>query len=156
MYTLKRTQRLPISIDEAWKFFSSPSNLQEITPEDMGFDIISEVPKEMYEGLFIHYKVSPLLGIKLNWTTEITHIRDRQFFVDEQRVGPYKIWHHEHHFKEIDGGVEMTDIVSYQLPMGVLGRMMHPLIVKNRLNQIFDYRFEIIEKKFGTVKPEAK
>lgn len=156
MYTLKRTQRLPISIDEAWKFFSSPSNLQEITPEDMGFDIISEVPKEMYEGLFIHYKVSPLLGIKLNWTTEITHIRDRQFFVDEQRVGPYKIWHHEHHFEEIDGGVEMTDIVSYQLPMGVLGRMMHPLIVKNRLNQIFDYRFEIIEKKFGTVKPEAK
>ncbi|NVK28730.1 MAG: SRPBCC family protein [Flavobacteriia bacterium] len=156
MYTLKRTQRLPISIDEAWKFFSSPSNLQEITPADMGFDIISEVPAEMYEGLFIHYKVSPLLGIKLNWTTEITHIRDRQFFVDEQRVGPYKIWHHEHHFEEIDGGVEMTDIVSYQLPMGILGRMMHPIIVKNRLHQIFDYRFEIIEKKFGTVKPEGK
>ena len=149
MYTLKRVQKLPISLDEAWKFFSSPANLQEITPEDMGFDIISEVPVEMYEGLFIHYKVSPLFGIKLDWTTEITHIRDREFFVDEQRVGPYSIWHHEHHFKEIEGGVEMTDIVSYQLPLGFLGRMMHPIMVKGRLNNIFDYRFQIVEEKFG-------
>ncbi len=149
MYTLKRVQKLPISLDEAWKFFSSPANLQEITPEDMGFDIISEVPVEMYEGLFIHYKVSPLFGIKLDWTTEITHIRDREFFVDEQRVGPYSIWHHEHHFKEIEGGVEMTDIVSYQLPLGFLGKMMHPIMVKGRLNNIFDYRFQIVEEKFG-------
>lgn len=149
MYTLKRVQKLPISLDEAWKFFSSPANLQEITPEDMGFDIISEVPVEMYEGLFIHYKVSPLFGIKLDWTTEITHIRDREFFVDEQRVGPYSIWHHEHHFKEIEGGVEMMDIVSYQLPLGFLGKMMHPIMVKGRLNNIFDYRFQIVEEKFG-------
>ncbi len=151
MYTLKRVQKLPISLDEAWKFFSSPSNLEEITPEDMGFNIISEVPNEMYEGLFIHYKVSPLFGIKLPWTTEITHIRDRSFFVDEQRVGPYKIWHHEHHFKKVEGGVEMIDIVSYQLPFGIIGKMAHPILVKKRLNDIFDYRYRIVEEKFGSL-----
>ncbi|NVK03260.1 MAG: SRPBCC family protein [Flavobacteriia bacterium] len=154
MYTLKRTQRIPMSLEEAWKFFSAPANLQKITPKDLGFQILSEVPDEMYEGLFIHYKVSPLFGIKMNWTTEITHVRDKEFFVDEQRVGPYKIWHHEHHFVEIPGGVEMTDIVSYQLPLGILGRIVHPILVKSRLENIFEHRFKTVEEKFGKYEKE--
>jgi len=109
MHTLERTQRLPISVEEAWKFFQSPENLAAITPDYMGFNILSETPAKMYPGLFIHYKVSPLLGIKMRWTTEITHVEAPSYFVDEQRVGPYSIWHHEHHFKAIEGGVEMLD-----------------------------------------------
>ena len=99
----------------------------------------------MYEGLMIEYTVKPLLGIPMNWVTEIKTVKDLELFVDEQRVGPYKIWHHEHHFKEVEGGVEMTDIVSYMLPMGILGRMMHPIIVKKKLEEIFDFRFKAVE-----------
>lgn len=152
MYTLERIQKLPVSLDEAWEFFQNPSNLSTITPDYMGFDILSEVPSAMYSGLFIHYKVSPLFGIKMNWTTEITHVTEKKFFVDEQRIGPYKIWHHEHHFKEIDGGVEMLDRVSYALPFGILGRLAHPIIVKGKLNEIFDYRTVKTEEIFGTWK----
>ena len=93
----------------------------------------------------IEYTVRPLLGIPMNWVTEIKTVKDLEFFVDEQRIGPYKIWHHEHHFKEVEGGVEMTDIVSYELPMGFLGRMMHPIIVKKKLEEIFDFRFKAVE-----------
>ena len=114
MYTLERTQRLPISVEEAWKFFQSPENLAAITPDYMGFNILSETPDEMYPGLFIHYKVSPLLGIKMHWTTEITHVEAPTYFVDDQRVGPYSIWHHEHHFKAIEGGVEMLGRAPHQ------------------------------------------
>jgi ligand-binding SRPBCC domain-containing protein len=99
----------------------------------------------MYEGLMIEYTVKPLLGIPMNWVTEIKTVKDLKFFVDEQRVGPYKIWHHEHHFKEVDGGVEMTDIVSYALPLGFLGRLMHPILVKKKLEEIFDFRFKAVE-----------
>ena len=99
----------------------------------------------MYEGLMIEYTVKPLLGIPMNWVTEIKTVKDLEFFVDEQRIGPYKIWHHEHHFKEVEGGVEMTDIVSYELPLGILGRMMHPIIVKKKLEEIFDFRFKAVE-----------
>ena len=118
----------------------------------MGFDILSEVPDQMYPGLFIHYKVSPLLGIKMNWTTEITHVDAPHYFVDEQRVGPYAIWHHEHHFKEIDGGVEMLDRVSYKVPLGVLGKIAHPIVVKGKLQEIFDYRVAKVEELFGAWK----
>lgn len=152
MYTLRTTQRIPISLDEAWAYFSSPGNLNEITPKDMGFHILGEVPKVMYQGMFINYKVTPILGIKMDWTTEITHVVDRSFFVDEQRVGPYKIWHHEHHFKEIDGGVEMTDIVSYALPFGWIGKLAHPLLVKKKLNSIFEFRFHAVQRIFGPFK----
>ena len=152
MYTLERTQRLPISIQEAWDFFQNPSNLATITPDYMGFDIMSEVPNEMYPGLFIHYRVSPLLGIKMNWTTEITQVHAPHYFVDEQRVGPYSIWHHEHHFKEIDGGVEMLDSVSYKIPFGILGKIAHPILVKSKLQEIFDYRIKKVEEVFGVWK----
>lgn len=149
MYTLERVQKLPVSLQEAWEFFQNPGNLAMITPDYMGFDILSEVPEEMYPGLFIHYKVSPLLGIKMNWTTEITHVNAPHYFVDEQRVGPYSIWHHEHHFKEIDGGVEMLDRVSYKIPFGIIGKLAHPLVVKSKLQEIFDYRIQKIEEIFG-------
>lgn len=149
MYQLKRTQIVKTDIDTCWKFFSSPANLAKITPKYMGFDVLTSVPKEMYEGLMIAYTVKPLLGISMNWVTEITHVKDRNYFVDEQRKGPYKIWHHEHHFKEIEEGVEMTDIVSYELPMGVLGRLAHPILVRKKLEEIFDYRNKVIEEIFG-------
>jgi len=150
MYTLERIQRLPITVEEAWNFFQSPGNLVAITPDYMGFNIMSEVPEQMYPGLFIDYKVSPLLGIKMNWTTEITHVDSPKYFVDEQRVGPYSIWHHEHHFKAIPGGVEMFDRVSYKIPLGILGKMVHPFIVRPKLEEIFDFRFRKVEELFGT------
>lgn len=115
----------------------------------MGFDILTENPAKMYEGLMIAYKVKPLLGIPLNWVTEIKYVHEEQFFVDEQRTGPYKMWHHEHHFKAVDGGVEMTDIVSYELPLGILGRIAHPILVKSKLEEIFNYRFQKVEELFG-------
>jgi ligand-binding SRPBCC domain-containing protein len=111
IYTKKSKQNLPISIDEAWEFLSNPKNLKIITPDYMGFDVLTEVPEKMYEGLIIAYKVRPLLGIPINWVTEIKYVHDKSFFVDEQRFGPYKMWHHEHHFKAVEGGVEMTVII---------------------------------------------
>ena len=146
MYQLKRTQFIKTDLKTAWDFFSSPGNLKKITPDYMGFDVKTELPQKMYEGLMIEYTVKPLLGIPMNWITEIKTVKDLEFFVDEQRKGPYKIWHHEHHFKEIDGGVEMTDIVSYELPLGILGRIMHPFVVQKKLEEIFDFRFKAVEQ----------
>ena len=149
MYQLKRTQFVKTDLQTCWDFFSSPKNLKEITPEYMGFDVLVELPEKMYEGLMIEYIVRPLLGIPMKWITEIKYVHDKQFFVDEQRKGPYKIWHHEHHFKEVEGGVEMTDIVSYEIPLGILGRIAHPIIVKKKLEEIFDYRFKRVDEIFG-------
>ncbi len=152
VHTLKRIQRLPISPEAAWDFFSSPVNLKEITPAYMGFHIQSdsEFLKKMYPGQVIAYTVSPLLGIPLFWMTEITHIREGVYFVDEQRIGPYALWHHQHHFKPVPGGgVEMTDLVHYRLPLGVLGRLVHAIFVRRQLNTIFDYRFHVLEERFG-------
>ena len=149
MHQLKRTQRLPIDLPTAWAFFSSPKNLATITPDELGFTILSDLPEKMYPGLFIKYKVTPLLGIPLTWVTEITHVDELRFFVDEQRVGPYSIWHHQHFFKEIPGGVEMTDIVDYKLPFGLLGDLFHPILVKGKLEHIFKYRWEKLVKLFG-------
>ncbi len=114
----------------------------------MGFIVRTELPDKMYEGLMIEYTVSPMLGIPMNWITEIKTVKNHSFFVDEQRKGPYRIWHHEHHFKEVEGGVEMTDIVSYELPLGFLGRLMHPILVKNKLKEIFDYRRQKVDELF--------
>lgn len=149
MYQLKRTQFVKTDLDTCWKFFSSPQNLQVITPDYMGFDVLTPLPKKMYEGLMVAYKVKPLLGIPVKWITEIKYVHDKKYFVDEQRKGPYKIWHHEHHFKAVDGGVEMTDIVSYELPLGFLGRLAHPFIVKKKLDEIFDYRLKKVDELFN-------
>jgi ligand-binding SRPBCC domain-containing protein len=150
MHRLTRTSKLPISIEEAWKFFSSPKNLKEITPDHMGFDILCDLPDKMYPGMIITYSVRPLLGIPINWMTEITQVKELEYFVDEQRVGPYSIWHHQHHFKAIEGGVEMTDIIDYVIPLGPLGKLMNPILVKGKLKEIFDYREQKVAQLFGT------
>ncbi len=152
VYSTKTIQKIPISIDAAWEFFSSPDNLKKITPDNMGFDIISKYHGDkMYAGQIIEYKVSPLLGIPLYWMTEITQVQDKKFFIDEQRYGPYHLWHHQHHFKEIEGGVEMTDIVHYKLPMFFLGDIANTLFVKQQLKKIFDTRFKKVEDMFGVM-----
>lgn len=152
VYTLKRVQRLPISPDAAWDFFSNPMNLQEITPANMGFHVTSApdfAARPIYAGQIITYTVSPLWGIPLFWMTEITHVRQGSFFVDEQRVGPYALWHHQHHFQAIPGGVEMTDLVHYRLPLGWLGIFAHWLFVRRQLEAIFKFRKKKLEQLFG-------
>lgn len=151
MYQLIRKQIVPTDMETCWDFFSSPKNLKTITPDYMGFDVLTQLPEKMYEGLMIEYRVTPLLRIPMNWITEIKYVHDERFFVDEQRKGPYKIWHHEHHFKYHPKGIEMTDIVSYEVPFGILGRIVHPLIVRPKLEEIFDYRFKKVEEIFGKV-----
>jgi ligand-binding SRPBCC domain-containing protein len=151
-YSISSVQKLPISLDEAWEFFSTPKNLNEITPPDMGFSITNEPGEKMYQGQIITYRVGIFPMVKINWMTEITVVRDKGYFVDEQRFGPYALWHHQHHFKAIEGGVEMRDIVNYKLPLGFLGKIAHWLFVKKKLEGIFSYRFEILDKKFGSFK----
>jgi len=149
-HSIKTVQKIPVSLDKAWNFFSNPANLQAITPDNLGFNIISSHHGElMYPGQIIEYKVSPFLGIPIYWMTEITHVADKKFFVDEQRFGPYKMWHHQHHFKEIPGGVEMTDIVHYKNPFWILGNVANTLFVRKQLQSIFDYRIKKVEELFG-------
>jgi len=152
-YQLHKTQKIPATIDQVWDFISSPANLKKITPEYMGFNITSKLLSEkMYPGMIISYKVSPVLGIKMTWVTEITQVKEKEYFVDEQRVGPYSMWHHEHKIEPIEGGVLMTDIVSYQPPFGFLGSIANSILIKNQLKEIFDYRVEAVEKMFGKMK----
>lgn len=151
VHTLRRVQRLPISLVQAWSFFSSPLNLKEITPPYMGFRVISDPDflQEMYAGQIITYTLRPLLGIPLFWMTEIRHVEAGKFFVDEQRVGPYSIWHHQHHFRAIPGGVEMTDWVHYKIPFGWLGDFANWLFLRRQLDGIFDFRRKKLEEMFG-------
>jgi len=149
-YQFHKQQKIRTTIDEIWNFISSPANLKEITPDYMGFDITTKnLPDKMYAGMVISYGVSPLLGIKTTWVTEITHIIEKKYFVDEQRVGPYSLWHHQHILEPLEDGVLMSDIVSYQPPFGFLGALANKLIIKNKLNEIFDFRTKAIETKFG-------
>lgn len=150
-FHLKFSQRIPISLPEAWDFFSSPNNLAKITPKEMAFTVTSELQpdEKMYPGMIITYKVSPVAGVKINWMTEITQVEDHQYFIDEQRFGPYKFWHHQHHFKEIQGGVEMNDILTYGLPMGILGNIANSVFVAGKLQQIFDFRYQKVIELFG-------
>lgn len=142
VYKIVREQKLNATLEEVWNFFSNPANLIQITPEHMRFRVTSgTLPDAIYPGQIITYKVSPLLGIPLFWMTEITHVAPLKMFVDEQRRGPYKMWHHEHHFSATeDGCVLMRDIVHYQLPLGPLGRLAHSLFVKKQLTDIFEVR----------------
>ena len=150
VYSLQQTQFLPISLDEAWDFFSHPKNLVVMTPDYLNLKFTNElIGDEMYAGQVITYKVKPLFGIPMFWMTEITHVEKGRYFVDEQRFGPYQLWHHQHHFKEIDGGVEMTDIVHYKIPMGWLGDIAQILLVKRSLEKIFRHRYRAVEEKFG-------
>jgi ligand-binding SRPBCC domain-containing protein len=149
-YQLYKTQKVPATIEQVWDFISSPANLKKITPEYMGFNITSKMLSEkMYPGMIISYKVSPVLGIKMTWVTEITQVKEKEYFVDEQRVGPYSMWHHEHKIEPIEGGVLMTDIVSYKPPLGILGSIANYILIKKQLQEIFDYRTVAVEKMFG-------
>jgi ligand-binding SRPBCC domain-containing protein len=149
IYTLHKKQNLPITIDKAWDFLSDPANLKTITPAYMSFDILSGADRSMFAGQIIQYIVTPILGIKTKWVTEITHLVDKHYFVDEQRFGPYALWHHKHFIKEIKGGVEMEDIIDYKVPFGWLGQLAQPLLVKPKLEEIFNYRTQKLEELFG-------
>jgi len=151
IYKKEWKQFIPRDIDEVWHFFSRPENLNAITPENMKFEIVSDIADlPMYEGMLIQYKVSPMLNISLDWTTEITHIEDKKYFIDEQRFGPYALWHHQHHFVEQDGGVMMTDLLHYAIGFGPIGRIANGLFVEKRVTEIFDYRKEACDKLFSS------
>ena len=150
LYELQRTQRIPATAAQLWEFMSSPRNLAEITPGYMNFEITSaSLPEKIYAGMFICYNVRPLLGIKMNWVTEITQANEPGYFVDVQYRGPFRSWHHQHHLRIIDKGIEMTDIVHYEPPLGILGRAAHSLFLKKQLHDLFDYRRRKIEERFG-------
>ncbi len=149
LFRLDEKQCLPISINEAWDFFSNPNNLGEITPPSLKLKMTSEIPDKMYAGMIITYKISPLLGVPIYWITEITQVDEPYLFIDEQRLGPYRFWHHQHHFREIRKGVEMQDVVHYALYAGAIGGIMNTLIVRNKLQQIFSYRRRYLERRFG-------
>nr|WP_294859014.1 SRPBCC family protein [uncultured Fluviicola sp.] len=150
MYQLKRTQLIKADLQTCWKYFSAPANLHVITPDYIDFKVLTPIPDEMYEGLIIRYTIRPILRIPLGWVSEIKTIRNEGYFIDEQRQGPYKLWHHEHHFKEVEGGVEMTDIITYSMPFGMIGKFVHWLFVKKQLENIFDYRIRKVDELFNS------
>lgn len=149
LHSLTTKQLIKSDIDTVWDFISSPKNLQTITPSYMGFIILSNPADKMFPGQIIEYKVSPLMGIKLHWVTEITHVKDKEYFVDEQRFGPYAFWHHKHFLQQTKDGVMMYDEVHYKAPMGILGWLANALFIKRQLKQIFDYRYNKIEEIFN-------
>lgn len=149
VHQLYASQVLPITTDEAWEFLSDPSNLKRITPKHMGFQILSGADRSMYPGQIIKYKVSPFPGVKTSWVTEITHVSRGSYFVDEQRFGPYSLWHHKHFIQPHKGGVLMEDIVDYKLPLGILGQWLHSLLVKRQLRNIFQFRSLKLKEIFG-------
>jgi ligand-binding SRPBCC domain-containing protein len=149
IYQFRSKQFLPISINEAWEFFSDPKNLPKITPPSLNFEITTELDSKMYAGMIISYIVRPLLNIPTTWVTEITHVREPNFFVDEQRFGPYKLWHHQHILKEAKNGIEMEDIVIYAVPFGFIGRIANSLIISRKIKSIFNFRTQVLNKMFG-------
>ena len=147
---LMREQLIPAPLEEVWTYFSTPQNLNELTPPDMNFEITYGAETGMYEGQLIEYRVEFIRGLRTRWLTEIAHVEPLAFFVDEQRIGPYQFWYHEHSFIEGEGGVSMLDQVTYALPFGVIGNIVHNAWVSRRLKYIFDYRFQKIEQIFGS------
>ena len=152
IHTLYREQVIPASLDKVWDYFCDPKNLNEITPPDMNFEILSGDDVRMYEGQLIEYRVEFIRGVRSRWLTEISHVRECEYFVDEQRMGPYRFWYHEHGFEKTSAGTRMTDRVTYAVPAGSLGDGLNRLWIAGRLNQIFDYRSRTIIKLFGEKK----
>ena len=162
VFSLRRTQNIPGGSDKVWSFFVDPAKLSLITPPDMRFRTVSsgvshssENSSQIYPGQIIEYRLRPFPGFWVYWMTEITQVRQGLYFVDEQRRGPYRLWHHQHHFRPIPGGVEMTDIVHYEIPFGFIGRWANTLFVRRQLERLFQYRFEVVEKMFGVYSPPA-
>ncbi len=152
IYNKTATQNVPISLEEAWNFFSNPKNLKLITPEYMGFVIKSGAEKALHAGQIIEYVVTPILGIKTQWVSEITQVKHHDYFVDQQLAGPYRMWHHKHFFKEIPGGVAIEDVVDYVVPLGFFGQLVHPFLVQPKLEEIFNYRYSKLIELFGEFK----
>jgi ligand-binding SRPBCC domain-containing protein len=151
IYQFKSKQFLPIPIKEAWEFFSNPGNLPKITPPWLNFEVTTQLDGKMYAGMIITYLVRPLLNIPTTWVTEIPHVREPNFFVDEQRFGPYKLWHHQHIFREAENGIEMEDIVTYAVPFGLIGRIANSLIISKKIKSIFELRTQALNKIFVRV-----
>jgi ligand-binding SRPBCC domain-containing protein len=145
------TQRLPVPLEGAWHFFVDPRNLAVITPPDMGFEITGDPPDQMYAGMLVAYRVRPIFGLPVTWLTEITQLHEGRMFVDEQRRGPYRFWHHQHHFREIAGGIEMQDIVHYDVGFGPIGDVVNAVAVRRRLRQIFAFRRGVLQQRFGAL-----
>lgn len=152
IYRLETVQKLPISQKEAWDFLSDPKNLKRITPDYMGFEILSGASDKMYAGQIIQYLVTPVMNIPTKWVTEITHVDEGNYFVDEQRFGPYSFWHHKHFLKPIPNGIEMVDIIDYKIPLGILGQLVHPILVAPKLKEIFEYRKQALIELYGEYK----
>lgn len=152
-YQLQKVQQLNCDVKTAWNFFSSPYNLAQITPRNMGFVVVTDLNDGgMYEGMKIDYKVTPLLGIPIKWKTRITQVEPYKSFTDFQEKGPYKLWNHHHEFIENKEGVLMKDDLTYEMPLGFLGRIAHTFIVKKKLKSIFDDRFQVLEEMFNRKK----
>lgn len=150
VHTLHTQQIIRATREQAWAFFSDPRNLAKITPPTLGFEVLTpDLPARIRSGLMIAYRVRPLFGIPMQWLTEITHVEEGVRFIDEQRVGPYAVWHHEHEFRDLgDGRVEMEDRVTYVLPFGPLGDLVHPLLVKPQIETIFGFRERAVREMF--------
>ena len=150
IHVLRRTQIVAASREVCWAFFSDPRNLAQLTPAALDFRVLSDLPPAIYAGMMIEYRVRPLLGVPVTWLTEITHVEAPHRFVDEQRVGPYAVWHHEHFFAEReDGRTEISDVVHYVLPFGWLGDLAHPFVVAPQLGKIFAFREKAVAERFG-------
>lgn len=149
MYCLSYSQKLPLSQAECWDFFSAPNNLRKLTPASLDFQILNEVEERMYPGQIISYIIRPLWNIPVHWVTEITHVKEPHYFIDEQRLGPFPLWHHEHRFVPIPGGTEMQDKVYYKLPLGPIGKALHAVKIKKDLEAIFTYRRSVLVEMFG-------
>ena len=152
IYNKTAVQNLPITLEEAWNFFSNPKNLKTITPKYMGFVIKSGAEKPLFAGQLIEYVVTPLFGIKTQWVSEITHVKNQDYFVDQQVAGPYSMWHHKHFFRSIPGGVAVEDCVDYVVPLGIIGQLVHPFLVAPKINEIFNYRNAKLLELFGEFK----
>jgi ligand-binding SRPBCC domain-containing protein len=148
IYTIDRKQLLLETPENVWSFFSDPHNLSKLTPPSLNLVVSGETPHQIHSGMIITYRIRAIAGIPANWVTEISHVINQRLFVDEQRFGPYRFWHHQHHFLETDNGIEVRDLVHYSLPLGPLGRFVHAVLVKARLKEIFDYRVDAIETTF--------
>ena len=149
IYSLETKQIIDRPIEEIWSFFTNPKNLNQLTPSDMNFKILSGSSDDFYEGKIISYSINPFKFYNIKWVTEITKIKKNDFFIDEQRFGPYKMWHHEHHFiKNNDNTTTIHDKVIYKLPYGIIGKINHKLFIKKRLLEIFNFRKKTMKQLY--------
>ncbi|MEQ9262715.1 MAG: SRPBCC family protein [Owenweeksia sp.] len=149
MYVFRQVQHIPVSLEQAWTFFSNPANLARLTPPQMNFKVLGEdLPDEVYEDLIVRFRVAALPGFRVNWTSVISKVVPMVYFADVQVEGPFKYWHHQHSFRETDTGVEITDELHYLPPFGIIGKLFHPLIVKRKLSETFEYRYQKINEVF--------